>query len=79
MRTFVAIAPAEVVWGGWMDVCRWASEHSLGTSSPVKIATARGGDRSVRVIAEAVAGEVLLVRSGRVYPVRKLGGPHGNG
>lgn len=72
MRTYAAQIGASVRWGPLADVSRWAAAESLERRAPVRILTARAGERQARVIAEAVNGQVVSTSSGRTVPLSTL-------
>lgn len=72
MRSYAAQIGTEVCWGSLRAVYRWAADESLARSTPVRILTARAGERHALVIAESINGRIIPTGSGRTVPVAAL-------
>ena len=65
MRSYFAVQDKAVFQGGWMSVCLWAKQRTT-IDEPVKILTARGGEKNVRIIAEVTPDGMRIISNGRV-------------
>ena len=54
-----------------MSVCLWAKQYAT-TNNPVKIFSARGGEKNARVIAEVTLDSVRIIGNGRVMSRKML-------
>jgi hypothetical protein len=74
MRSYFATQGKRVHTGGWQSVLMWANEQIQTDPTPVKILTARGGDRAARVVAEVTREGGRLIEQGRQIPLRSFSG-----
>jgi hypothetical protein len=74
MRSYFATQGKRVQEGGWQSVLIWANEQIQTDPTPVKILTARAGDRTARVVAEVTQEGGRLIEQGREVPLRSLSG-----
>ena len=72
MRSYFALQKNNLHSGGWSDVLYWAREKILKDSAPVKIFTARAGDRNARIVAEICVDEERLINDGRLMSLKDL-------
>ena len=73
MRSYFAVQGSEVYQGGLLSVYNWSRGRAT-TTNPVKILTARGGERNARIVFEVTPEMVRVIKDGRYLPVRELHG-----
>ena len=73
MRSYFAVHGEDVFQGGWVSVYLWAKQRTA-TNEPVKILTARGGEKNARIIAEVTLDNVRIIGNGRVMSRKLLNG-----
>lgn len=74
MRSYFATQGKRVHADGWQGVLTWANEQIQSDPTPVKILTARAGDRTARIVAEVTQEGGRLIEQGREVPLRSLSG-----
>ena len=74
MRSYFATQGKRVHADGWQGVLMWAKEQIQNDPTPVKILTARAGDRTAKVVAEVTLEGGRLIEQGRQVPLRSLYG-----
>ena len=72
MRTYFAMQSKIIRSGGWLTVLYWARSRIRENPVPVKIFTARSGEKYARVVAEITTEGECLVKSGRSLPVKAV-------
>ena len=73
MRSYFAIHKDKVFRGSLMAVCNWSKGRATSTE-PVKILSARGGEKYARIVFEVTPEVVRVINNGRYLPVRKIHG-----
>ena len=71
MRSFIALQRRTAHPGGWLDCIAWARAHAK-EGPPVRILTARAGERTARVVAEVSTDGERLITGGRVISLGQV-------
>lgn len=56
---------------------KWAQRRSEATGRPVKVVVCRAGEKQGRTVAEVTNAGVRLIKSGSLWPRKKLEALHG--
>jgi len=59
------------------ECIKWAQHRSEATQRPIKIVVCRAGEKQGRTIAEVTSAGVRLIKSGSLWPRKKLEALHG--
>lgn len=51
---------------------KWAQQRAEATERPIKIVVCRAGEKQGRIIAEVTSDGVRLIKSGALWPRKKL-------
>lgn len=74
IRSYFAVQGRRTYPGGWHTVLTWAGEQTKQDSVPVKIISARPGERNGRIIAEVTREGVRIINHGRQVAIRSING-----
>ena len=72
MRSYFAVQGNMVYQGGWITVVDWGKRRIQISPLPVKLFTARGGDKNARVIAEITLDGERVIQDGRIVSLKAL-------
>lgn len=70
MRSYFALQGKQIFQGDWLTVLDWARQNILLDPTPVKLFTARGGERNARVIAEITRDSETSIKDGRTLSLK---------
>ena len=72
MRSYFAVQGKKLSQGGWLTVLDWSKRRIKISPLPVKLFTARGGDKNARVIAEITPDGARSIQDGRLISLKTL-------
>ena len=74
MRSYFAAQSKRTYAGGWYAVLAWAGEQIKKDPTPIKLLTARPGERFAKIIAEITKDGMRIIEDGRQVSVKSLSG-----
>ena len=72
MRSYFAVQGNKLYQGGWLTVRDWGRRRIHISPLPVKLFTARGGDKHAQVIAEITPDGERCIQDGRLISLKTL-------
>ena len=74
MRSYFALQENQLHQGGWITVNAWARHKIQLNTAPIKIFTARGGEKEAQVVAEVTSEGIRAIHDGRILSLKDLHG-----